>query len=273
MASAAGVAVTDFGLLRALSAGGWAGLVGQLADGEVSGPVGSVVSLLDGVDPCALEGLSRVDYVRAVERVRAMVDGMAVRALLGVAAATEGRGLAEEEARHEVGAALGLSPGTAGERTWVAVSLARRLPATLAMLEAGEVSYLKAAHLVSAVWELPDELAARVEARVLRTAPDQTLSVFKRSVARAVLAVDPASAAERHEKAKAARTMERMPQPDGMESLWATMPASSCRDVWTTLTRDAKAEQAARAALGCPTRAWTRCGSTPWSAPWSAAAS
>ena len=45
-------------------------------------------------------------------------------ALAAVADATEGRGLAEEEARHEVGAALRLSPSTAGERTWVAVSAA-----------------------------------------------------------------------------------------------------------------------------------------------------
>ena len=34
-----------------------------------------------------------------------------------------------------------------------------------------------------------------------------------------MLAVDPASAADRHQKAAAARTIERMPQPDGMESL------------------------------------------------------
>ena len=43
-----------------------------------------------------------------------------------------------------------------------------------------------------------------------------------------------------------------MPQPDGMESFWATMPASISRDLWAALTADAKAEQAARAQAGLP---------------------
>ncbi len=50
---------------------------------------------------------------------------------------------------------------------------------------------------------------------MLVRAPEQTVSEFRRSVARAVIAVDPASAADRHQKATQARTIERMPQPDG----------------------------------------------------------
>ena len=88
------------------------------------------------------------------------------------------------------------------------------------------IGYLQAAHLVAAVRELDDTAAAAVEARVLGRAPEQTVSEFRRSVARAVIAVDPASAADRHQKATAARTIERMPELDGMESYWATMPAS-----------------------------------------------
>ena len=71
-------------------------------------------------------------------------------------------------------------------------------------------------------------------------------------MARAVIAVDPASAADRHQKAKAARTIERMPELDAMESYWATMPASISRDLWAALTADAKAEQAARKQAGLP---------------------
>ena len=169
-----------------------------------------------------------------------------------MADATEGRGLAEDQARHEIGAALRLSPSTAGERTWVATSLRRRLPAALAALQAGDIGYLQAAHLVAAVRELDDTAAAAVEARVLVRAPDQTLSEFKRSVGRAVLSVDPASAADRHRTAVAARTIDRLAQPDGMESFWATMPASISRDLWATLTADATAEQAARHRAGLP---------------------
>ena len=208
----------------------------------------AAVGWLGRVDPQALDDAGRVDLIRAWERVAAMVAGRQQAALVAVAEATEavtgGRWQAEEEARHEVAAALRLSPGTAGERTWVATSLARRLSASLVALRAGDITYLQAAHLASAVRELPDELATRVETRALTKAGDQTLAEFKRTVRRAVLAADPAAAAERHEKAVAARTMGAMPQPDGMQLLWATMPASIANDVWDTLTTRAKATQA-----------------------------
>ena len=74
----------------------------------------AAVAWLARVDPHTLDGDARVDLIRAWERCRAMLDGAQQRALCAVADATEGRGLAEEEARHEVGAALRLSPSTAG---------------------------------------------------------------------------------------------------------------------------------------------------------------
>ena len=87
---------------------------------------------------------------------------------------------------------------------------------------------------------------------MLRTAPDQTVAETKRAVARAVQTVDPAAAADRHQKATADRTIEQLPQPDGMESTWFTMPAPVSRDLWATLTADAKAAQADRRLAGLP---------------------
>src|SRR4051812_15951601 len=77
----------------AVGGGGGGGFVAGLADGEVSGPVGSVVALLDGVDPYRMEDGSRVDLIRAWERVAAVVAGAQVRALAAVVEATEARGL------------------------------------------------------------------------------------------------------------------------------------------------------------------------------------
>ena len=226
----------------ALAAGRWGEVVGLVADGELA-PDLSMVGLLGSVDPHRLDGDGRVDLVRALERCRAMLDGAQQAALAAVADATEGRWLAEEQARHEVGAALRLSPATAGERTWVATSLRRRLPAALAALRAGDISYLQAAHLVAAVRELPEAAATAVEARVLAKAGEQTLSEFKRAVARAVLAADPASAAERHRKAVAARRVERVPLPEAMIGWWLTLPATVENDAWTALTSRATAVQ------------------------------
>ncbi len=242
----------ELGLLGLLGAGGSAGLVAGVADPGLPVPLGLATGLLSEVDPYALDGDARVDLVRAWERVAAVVAAGQQRALAAVAEATEGLGRPAEEARHEVGAALRLCPGTAAGRLEVARELVGRLPAVQAALAGGAIGYLQAAAIAAGVRDLPDALAVAVAGRVLRTAPDQTVSETKRSVARAVATVDPASAADRHAKATAARTIEQMPQPDGMESTWFTVPAPVSKDLWATLTADAKTAQADRKAAGLP---------------------
>ena len=121
-----------------------------------------------------------------------------------------------------------------------------------AALQTGVIGYLQAAAVAAGVRDLPDPLAVAVADRVLRAAPDQTVAETKRAVARAVATVDPASAADRHQQATANRTIEQLPQPDGMESTWFTMPAPVSRDLWATLTADAKAAQADRRLAGLP---------------------
>ena len=226
----------------ALAADRWDQVVALVADGELA-PDLSMVGLLASVDPHALDGDGRVDLIRAWDRVEAMVAGRKLAAVAAVIDATEGAGRPAEEARFEIGAALRLSPTTAGDRTMVALELRDRLPGTLSALAAGDISYLQAAHLAGAVRDLPDQEATAVQARVLGRAPEQTLAEFKRAVRRAVLAADPASAADRHRRAVAARTLEAMPQPDGMQSFWMTMPASVANDMWDTLTTRAQATQ------------------------------
>ena len=100
-----------------------------------------------------------------------------------------------------------------------------RLPAALAVLEAGG-DLLPAGRRTwpTRSGTCPTSWPPTVQDRVLAKAPDQTVAEIKRAVARAVQAADPASAADRHQQAAAARTIERMPQPDGMESSWLTMP-------------------------------------------------
>ena len=56
-----------------------------------------------------------------------------------------GWGWPVEEARHEIGAALGLTPNAAGRRLSAALELRDRLPDTLAMLRAGELGSRQAA--------------------------------------------------------------------------------------------------------------------------------
>jgi hypothetical protein len=60
-------------------------------------------------------------------------------------------GLAAEDDRHEVAAALRLGPLTADERTRVAVELRDRLRSTLSSLCAGRISRRQAANVVDGV--------------------------------------------------------------------------------------------------------------------------
>ena len=213
-------------------------------------PLGLVdaVTALSGVDPQLLGGSSRVDLIRGWERVLAMVAGAQQVALAAVADATAALGLRGMEARHEVGAALRLAPGTAAERTEVALALTGRLTDTLAALRRGDVSWRQAADLAVGVRDLPAPLAARVQARVLPRMPGPDRGRVRRAVQAAVIAVDPDGAAARATKAVRQRRIERLGQPDSMASWWLTMPAHAEGDAWAEVTRRARAAKKARAA-------------------------
>lgn len=216
---------------------GEAALVARATTGPVD--LGGVAALA-GVDPAGLDGGSRVDLIMALERAKAALDAAQQRALAAVVEATEDCGLDGDFARHEVGAALRLSPGTAYERTQVAADLITRLPDTLAALGAGAISYWQARSIAVAVRDLPDPLAVEVAARVLAGAGTQTAAETYRALEREVLAVDPTGAAARHRKARSQRRVSLTPQPDAMSGLWATLTAVDAAHVWTTLTAQAR---------------------------------
>jgi hypothetical protein len=64
-----------------------------------------------------------------------------------------------------------------------------------------------------------------VAARVLPRAGEQTVGGLRAALARAVVAVDPDGAAERHRQAQRERRVVLNPEPEGMASLWGLLPA------------------------------------------------
>src|SRR5207249_7864344 len=113
----------------------------------------------------------------------------------------------------------------------VAHELARRLPATLRLLESGTICYPQARALAEAVASLDGATAVKVEERVLARAGQQSLAQFRRSVARAVAAVDPARVEQQHQDAMAERRVCLTPREDGMAELWALLPAAGAAAV------------------------------------------
>ena len=149
-------------------------------------------------------------------------------------------GVGSEYAPDEVGVALHLARGTACARVGLACRLLATLPDTFALWEAGRIDTAKARAIDDATWMLSPELARAVQDRVLPRAPEQTLAQLKAALARAVLAVDPDGAEQRHRQARRDRRVVISPEADGMASLWALLTATQAAGAFTWLTRLAR---------------------------------
>ena len=69
---------------------------------------------------------------------------------------------------------------------------------------------------------------------------EQTLAQLKAALARAVIAVDPDGAEQRHRDARRDRRVVVSPEADGMASLWALLTATQAAGAFTWLTRLAR---------------------------------
>lgn len=185
------------------------------------------VSALLMLDSARLSDAGRIDLLVGFERHIAMLQAAQQQVL----ASLDGRALdwsgkkVVDYTREQVGAALRLSPGTAERRLSIARTLVDRVPATLKLLQRGQITYLHAMKLAEAIAPFDDQTVTRIEQRVLTRAPQQTLSQFGTSLRRAVIAVDPRRAEQRHEDAIAQRRVVFTPQDDGITELWALLPA------------------------------------------------
>src|SRR5215831_11730266 len=175
-------------------------------------------SALAMLDPDTLSDAGRVDLLVAFERSIALLQAGQQQVL----ASLDGRALdwsgtkLIDYTREQVGAALRLSPGTAERRLSIARTLLERLPATLELLRGGQLTYLHAMKLAAAVIPFDAETTTKIEQRVLRRAPEQTLAQFGTALRRAVIAADPRRAEQRHDDAITQRRVVFTPQHDGI---------------------------------------------------------
>jgi hypothetical protein len=145
-----------------------------------------------------------------------------------------------EFAPDEVGLALRLSRMAAGSRLGTAVELDSVLPETLTAWEHGLIDAAKVRAITEACRHLSMELARAVQDRVLARAPEQTQGQLRAAVARAVIAVDPQGAEQRHREARRERRVVLNPEPEGMASLWALLPAPDAVAAYEHLGRLAR---------------------------------
>lgn len=105
----------------------------------------------------------------------------------------------------EISCATHLAPITSRMRVEQATMMVNTLPATLAAQQSGHLDGYRAAIIADGVSALPPALRSHVERKVLTSAASCTASELRRRVGRAVIAADPAGAAERAARAAESR--------------------------------------------------------------------
>jgi hypothetical protein len=199
-------------------------------------------------DPGGLSDESLIEAIVGFDRMTSWAAARQARLLAELAARRpadpvpneDGVSVGSRFVPDEVGVALRLSRGTAAGRVGTACRLLQVLPATHALWEAGRIDTAKARAIDESTGVLCHDQAAAVEARVLPRAPEQSLAQLKAALARAILAVDPDGAAERHRKSRRDRRVYVQAEPDGMGSLWALLTASDAQGAYSWLTRLAR---------------------------------
>jgi hypothetical protein len=200
-----------------------------------------MLEVLAGVcdaDPWELSLSDRLDGLVALERASAWLE--AVKAQWLAAAATVPQAdepcWDEDWAREDIAVVLNISPMAAHRRISHARALHGRLIAARDAMHAGRLSPIQALALVEETAAVDDDTARLVAKQTLQRAGELTPGRFRTLVRRAVIAADPAGAAERHHRARAGRAVVQWAEPDGMSVLLARLPAEHATAVWRSLT-------------------------------------
>ncbi|HXF19278.1 MAG TPA: DUF222 domain-containing protein, partial [Streptosporangiaceae bacterium] len=142
----------------------------------------------------------------------------------------------------ELALALTLTQCSANYWMGLAVSLSGRLPRTLAALAAGTIDLARAKVIDEYTTVLDDDVARKVEDKVLARAGQQTTGQLCASLRRAVISVDPAAAERRRKQAERHARVELVGEPDGTASLLGRfLPAAQASAAWTRINAIAAA--------------------------------
>jgi len=194
-----------------------------------------------GVAPEDLSYDERLSLLAAIEHDRAALDAQQQRTLALLAADGGADAVEKHWVREEVAAVLRLAPVTAGIKLAEATELVDRLPATLDRLVDGSISMGHVRAIIDAAKTLDDAVAVTLERRVLPKAETETVGEFRRTVKRAMLALDPRTQQKKHEDAYAERRVRIFPEADGMAVVWASMRADAAQGLWTAIDAHAHA--------------------------------
>jgi hypothetical protein len=217
-------------------------------DARVPGPRSA--ALLAAENPGAMSSYDLLEAIAGWERLASWVQARQGQVIAAFARRRPGPyapdrpgQMVSEFAADEIAARLAISRRAADIKLSQALDLADRLSATAAALHEGRIDLAKAKAIIEHTAQLDDvESRRRVEDRVLVRADTQTAPELRRSLLRAVHAVDPHAVRRRRAKAQAKRGVHVQPLPDAMAEITAVLPAEDAMTVFTAL--DALAQSA-----------------------------
>jgi hypothetical protein len=189
----------------------------------------------------------RLERLGAWERIISWAQAAQVREIAGFATAAlvdpafgDDPDQVEASVNGEVGLMCRLSPRTAAGRVADSVALAERLPAVLAALSAGRISLAAARAIAEETATLAPEHLAHVQDRVLAGADRQTSGQIRAAARRAVARADADALRRRAERAREGRHVRMIPEPDGMATLSAYLPAADAVGIYGVLDECAR---------------------------------
>ncbi len=227
--------------------------VGTLAGHARLTPGPALAGWLSGASPDALDDAALVNSVTGWRKVTSWAQAQELAAIAelgrrrGVTCEvapdrTPVEELAADFAPNEVALALTLTQCAADYWMILAVSLASRLPATLAALRSGKIDLGRAKLIDQCTTPLDSELAGKVEDRVLAKAEHQTTGQLRASLQRAVISVDPEAAERRRKQAEQNARVELTGEPEGTASLFGRyLPAAQAAAAWARVSAIATA--------------------------------
>jgi hypothetical protein len=207
-------------------------------------------------DPDTAVEAELVDALSCFERAKSVAEARQLRTMADLSRRPMFAGCAEhgdDDPQHGIAAAasivsvqLRISPRHARSRVELACELVECLPDTMAALAAGRIDGYRARVLAEETRSLAEHplLRTQVEAELLQKAEKQTGPQLRAAARKAVLAVDPASAEERHARARGGRAVPPpVPERDGMASCLIRLPAQDMAAFFTAVDAAARRVQ------------------------------
>lgn len=192
-----------------------------------------VLELWLDVDPARLTHDERIELLERTEEFRSSIDALQQLTLAELSREGDAEDRAKEWVREEVAGIFSVAPITAGVRMHDAVTLTTRLPSTMDRLVDGSIRFWHAKVLVEACTGVADELAAKLERKVLDKALTESISEFRQTVKRALTRLDPRGAHEKHRQSYRDRRVSLRADENGMAGVYAYLRADHAMALMT----------------------------------------